>query len=61
MPTGGVSTENLPEYLYLATVACVGGTWLATREAIAEKKWEEIKRNCRAAEEIVRAVRGTHS
>jgi 2-dehydro-3-deoxyphosphogluconate aldolase/(4S)-4-hydroxy-2-oxoglutarate aldolase len=58
MPTGGVTTANLPEYLLLAAVACVGGTWIASREAIAEKKWDQIRQNCHSALEIVRTVRG---
>ncbi len=58
MPTGGVSTANLKDYLAEKVVACVGGTWIASREAIAEKKWKQITENCKAALEIVRAVRG---
>ena len=58
MPTGGVTAGNLPDYLASDAVACVGGTWIASREAIAEKKWDQIRENCRAAVEIVRRVRG---
>ena len=57
MPTGGVTLANLPDYLSSDAVACVGGTWIASREAIAEKKWDQIRENCRAAVEIVRRVR----
>ena len=57
MPTGGVTAANLPDYLASDIVACVGGTWIASREAIAEKKWDQIRENCRAAVEIVRRVR----
>jgi 2-dehydro-3-deoxyphosphogluconate aldolase/(4S)-4-hydroxy-2-oxoglutarate aldolase len=57
MPTGGVSTTNLPDYLSEKAVACVGGTWIASREAIAEKKWKQISDNCKAAIEIVKRVR----
>lgn len=58
MPTGGVTAANLPDYLAVEVVACVGGTWIASREAIAEKKWQQIRDNCRAAVEIVRRIRG---
>jgi 2-dehydro-3-deoxyphosphogluconate aldolase/(4S)-4-hydroxy-2-oxoglutarate aldolase len=58
MPTGGVSAANLPEYLASDAVACVGGTWIASREAITEKKWDQIRANCRTAVEMVRAARG---
>jgi 2-dehydro-3-deoxyphosphogluconate aldolase / (4S)-4-hydroxy-2-oxoglutarate aldolase len=58
MPTGGVSMANLPDYLAEKVIACVGGTWIASREAIAEKKWTQIRDNCKAAVEMVRKVRG---
>jgi 2-dehydro-3-deoxyphosphogluconate aldolase/(4S)-4-hydroxy-2-oxoglutarate aldolase len=54
MPTGGVSMANLADYLAEKTVACVGGTWIASREAIAGKKWAQIRDNCKAAIEIVK-------
>jgi 2-dehydro-3-deoxyphosphogluconate aldolase/(4S)-4-hydroxy-2-oxoglutarate aldolase len=59
MPTGGVSPANLEEYLKNEAVLCVGGTWIATKELIKEKKWAEIRDNCRKAMEIVRKVRGS--
>jgi 2-dehydro-3-deoxyphosphogluconate aldolase / (4S)-4-hydroxy-2-oxoglutarate aldolase len=58
MPTGGVSLANLEEYLKNEAVLCVGGTWIATKELIKEKKWAEIRDNCRKAMEVVRKVRG---
>jgi 2-dehydro-3-deoxyphosphogluconate aldolase/(4S)-4-hydroxy-2-oxoglutarate aldolase len=58
MPTGGVSLGNLEEYLKNEAVLCVGGTWIASKELIAAKKWDEIRDNCRKAMDIVRKVRG---
>ncbi len=58
MPTGGVTTANLPDYLAVEVVACVGGTWIASREAIAEKKWAQIRDNCKVAVELVKKLRG---
>lgn len=57
VPTGGVSAASLAEYLAVPAVACVGGTWIASKEAIAGKKWAEIAENCRAAVKIVAAAR----
>jgi 2-dehydro-3-deoxyphosphogluconate aldolase/(4S)-4-hydroxy-2-oxoglutarate aldolase len=57
VPTGGVTTANLADYLAVSAVACVGGTWIASKEAIAEKKWAAISENCRAAVKIVAAAR----
>ena len=57
MPTGGVKPDNLDEWLSSEAVACVGGTWIATKEAIAAGKWDQIRDNCRAALEIVKKTR----
>ncbi len=44
MPTGGVSPANLAEYLALPSVTACGGSWIATAEAIAANRWDEISR-----------------
>lgn len=41
-PTGGVSMDNLADYLALPNVACVGGTWLTPASAIAAADWHRI-------------------
>lgn len=41
-PTGGVSLENMNEYLAMPIVANVGGSWLATKQQIADKQWDVI-------------------
>lgn len=53
IPTGGVNKDNLKNYLGLSIVLAVGGTWIATREDIASKHWNEIRDNCRKAVDIV--------
>jgi 2-dehydro-3-deoxyphosphogluconate aldolase / (4S)-4-hydroxy-2-oxoglutarate aldolase len=53
IPTGGVTLENVEEYLRLPSVLAVGGTWLATREDIAAGRWEKITANCRQARETI--------
>ena len=47
MPTGGVSPANLGEYLATKGVIACGGTWIATKEDIAENRWELIASRCR--------------
>jgi 2-dehydro-3-deoxyphosphogluconate aldolase/(4S)-4-hydroxy-2-oxoglutarate aldolase len=42
IPMGGVSVNNMNEYLQLKNVIAVGGSWLATRELIAAKKFDKI-------------------
>lgn len=48
-PTGGVSAETAPSYLALANVACVGGSWVAPRDAVATGDWQRVERLAAAA------------
>jgi len=48
-PTGGISAEKAPDYLALPNVACVGGSWIATRTMIAAGDWKTIETNARRA------------
>lgn len=41
-PTGGVSPDNAPDFLALANVACVGGSWLTPQAAISTGDWGRI-------------------
>ena len=52
-PTGGVSQDNLADYLRLPNVVCVGGTWIATRQALREADWDGI--SARAASAVAEA------
>lgn len=58
MPTGGASPGNLAAYVKLATVATVGGTWIAKNEDMAAGRWAAISERCQAALAIVAAARG---
>ena len=48
-PTGGVSAETAASYLALPNVACVGGSWVAPRDAVAAGDWPRIERLAAAA------------
>ncbi|MDJ0883692.1 MAG: bifunctional 4-hydroxy-2-oxoglutarate aldolase/2-dehydro-3-deoxy-phosphogluconate aldolase [Desulfobacterales bacterium] len=48
-PTGGVSQDNYNDYLALANVACVGGSWIVPSREIANGNWEAITRLAQAA------------
>jgi 2-dehydro-3-deoxyphosphogluconate aldolase/(4S)-4-hydroxy-2-oxoglutarate aldolase len=48
-PTGGITVETAPAYLRLANVACVGGSWVAPRDAVATGDWARIERLAGAA------------
>jgi 2-dehydro-3-deoxyphosphogluconate aldolase/(4S)-4-hydroxy-2-oxoglutarate aldolase len=41
-PTGGISPDNYRDYLALANVACVGGSWIVPGKAIEQEDWERI-------------------
>ncbi|MBO6551928.1 MAG: 2-dehydro-3-deoxy-phosphogluconate aldolase [Roseitalea sp.] len=41
-PTGGVSPDNAGDYLDLPNVVCVGGSWVAPKEAVASGDWDRI-------------------
>ena len=43
-PTGGVSQKNYTDYLALANVACVGGSWIVPSGAIEKGNWDAISR-----------------
>lgn len=53
-PTGGINLAKAPEYLSLPNVACVGGTWMAPKGLIAEKRWDEIEKLAREAAQLAR-------
>ena len=58
MPTGGVTTDLLPEYLAVSAVVAVGGTWIASTAAIREGDWAGITARAAAARAIVDRLRG---
>ena len=53
-PTGGISAARAPDYLALPNVACVGGSWVAPKDAMAVGDWDAITRLARAASELPR-------
>ncbi len=48
-PTGGIGAETAPDYLALPNVACVGGSWVAPRDAVGAADWGRIERLAAAA------------
>jgi 2-dehydro-3-deoxyphosphogluconate aldolase/(4S)-4-hydroxy-2-oxoglutarate aldolase len=53
MPTGGISTANMTDFLALPNVYAVGGGWLAAEaaitEAVASGQWEKITAGAKEA------------
>ena len=48
-PTGGISLKNAADYLSLKNILCVGGSWVAPKEAMAQGDWATITRLAREA------------
>ncbi|PVH28645.1 bifunctional 4-hydroxy-2-oxoglutarate aldolase/2-dehydro-3-deoxy-phosphogluconate aldolase [Pararhodobacter oceanensis] len=48
-PTGGVSLKNASDYLGLANVACVGGSWVAPQDLMEAGDWSGITALARSA------------
>ncbi|HWI29364.1 MAG TPA: bifunctional 4-hydroxy-2-oxoglutarate aldolase/2-dehydro-3-deoxy-phosphogluconate aldolase [Stellaceae bacterium] len=48
-PTGGVGEANATEYLSLPNVPMVGGSWMASSDAIAAGDWAGIEERARRA------------
>ncbi len=42
-PTGGITLKNTPDYLALANVLCVGGSWVVPLDAIRAGDWARIE------------------
>ena len=54
-PTGGVNGANATRYLACANVACVGGSWVAPRAALAAGDWAAVTAAARVASALERA------
>jgi 2-dehydro-3-deoxyphosphogluconate aldolase / (4S)-4-hydroxy-2-oxoglutarate aldolase len=48
-PTGGITAASAPDYLTLANVKVVGGSWLTPPDALASEDWPRIERLAREA------------
>ncbi len=52
-PTGGLTMDSFTDFLALPNVACVGGTWLVPKDAVASKDWSAVTK---IAEETVAKI-----
>lgn len=55
VPTGGVSLDNMGDYLALPTVAAVGGSWMASKDLIGAGDWQGVETCAREARELAGA------
>ena len=54
-PTGGVSPGNAPDYLALSNTLCVGGSWVAPKDAVTNGDWARIGQLAREAAALPRS------
>jgi 2-dehydro-3-deoxyphosphogluconate aldolase/(4S)-4-hydroxy-2-oxoglutarate aldolase len=57
IPTGGVTSGNLADYLKLPVVAAIGGSWMVDKQLVNDGKWQEITRLTREALAAAAAAR----
>jgi 2-dehydro-3-deoxyphosphogluconate aldolase/(4S)-4-hydroxy-2-oxoglutarate aldolase len=55
-PTGGISLKIAPDYLSLKNILCVGGSWVAPKEAMARGDWAAITTLAREAAALPRST-----
>lgn len=48
-PTGGITRATAPDFLSLANVACIGGSWVAPADRVREGDWGAIEALARDA------------
>ena len=53
-PTGGIGADTASSYLALPNVACIGGSWVAPRDAVAAGDWQKVERLAAAAANLKR-------
>ena len=60
IPTGGVNTQNIGEYIAAPYVHAVGGSWVCPKGEIAAGNFEKITALCRAAREAALGFEVAH-
>ncbi len=58
MPTGGVTIDNLLDYLSLSAVVAIGGSWMVAPELLRDHHWQQVQSLTEAA--LVRVRSLTH-
>lgn len=58
LPTGGISLDNMAEFLAFKKIEAIGGSFMCTTDMIKAKNWDEVTRISKQATDIVKQVRG---
>lgn len=57
VPTGGVSADNLADYLAIDKVVAVGGSWMVPKKLVAAQRFDEIRDLVAEAVALARSIR----
>lgn len=57
MPTGGINTGNLKDYLSCDKILCCGGSWMVKGDMIRNGEFEKIQVLVKEAKELADAIR----
>ena len=57
MPTGGINTSNLADYLNCKAVFACGGSWMVPSDKIADGKFDEIEKLTADAVKLLKEIR----
>lgn len=55
-PTGGIDLARAPDYLRLPNVACVGGSWMLPKDALASRDYAMVETLAREAAGLKRSL-----
>ena len=58
MPTGGINSGNLKDYLSCDKILCCGGSWMVKGDMIRNGEFEKIRDFIKEAKESADAIRG---
>ena len=57
MPTGGIGTQNLKDYLGFDKIICCGGSWMVKGDLIRNGEFEKICNLTKEAKELAKSIR----
>ncbi len=60
MPTGGVNTKNMNDYLTFDQILACGGTWMVKKDLIDQERWDEITAICKDAVKTMHNLKLAH-
>ena len=58
MPTGGINSKNVRDYLSCDKILACGGSWMVKGDLISSGRFDEVERLTKEASEIVKECRG---